>query len=98
MTLDGVAIEGGLIDGHGLLLAYNLAGAVAIVGYSFVVTLIILYLINLVPGLNFRPNEHDEHIGGDLGEMGEVAYELLHHSLPTIKDMKEGKSDTTVHV
>jgi Amt family ammonium transporter len=86
-TLDAVSIDGGIIDGNWTLLGYNMAGAAAIVGYAFVVTLLILYVINSIPGLNFRPNEHDELIGGDLGEMGEIAYHMVHSDI--LPDMKE---------
>ena len=45
-------------------------------------------MINYIPGLNFRPNEQDELLGGDLGEMGEVAYEMLYNN-STIPNMKK---------
>jgi ammonium transporter, Amt family len=95
-SLDGTEMNGGAIDGNWVLLGYNLAGAVSTVAYSFVVTLIILYLINMIPHLHFRPNEEDEHLGGDLGEMGEVAYELLHPYSSDHKDLKAQSSEETV--
>jgi Amt family ammonium transporter len=78
LQLDGIEIPGGVImDGNWAILGYNLAGSAAIIGYTVIVTLIILFIINLIPGLNFRPNYQDEQLGGDIGEMGEVAYEYV---------------------
>ncbi|KAJ3326595.1 hypothetical protein HDU91_004604, partial [Kappamyces sp. JEL0680] len=76
--LDGLSIPGGaFVDGNWMLLAYNLAGSVTILAYSFVGTTIILFLINYIPGFHFRPNHEEELLGGDHSEMGEVAYEFI---------------------
>ena len=64
--MDGTVIPGGAIDGNWYLLAYNLAGAVSIISYSVVVTLVLLYGINLIPGLHFRPSIEEEHLGGNI--------------------------------
>lgn len=98
-SLDGGVIEGGaFIDGTWKLLGYNLAGSAAILGYSFVGTFVILFVLSKIPGLHFRPNHDDEMLGGDLGEMGEVAYELLHPHMPTMTEMKKSQrtSDMTL--
>ncbi|KAJ3331854.1 hypothetical protein HDU91_003228, partial [Kappamyces sp. JEL0680] len=77
-ALDGGVIPGGaFLDGNWTLLGYNLAGSVSILAYSFAGTMILLVAINAIPGCHFRPNEHDERQGGDLSEMGEMAYELV---------------------
>ena len=64
--MDGTVLPGGAIDGNWKLLAFNLAGAVTIISYSIVVTLILLYGINFIPGLHFRPSVEEEHLGGNL--------------------------------
>ena len=91
--LDGAVNPGGaFLDGNWALLGYNAAGSAAIMGYSFVATLVILYGINIIPGLHFRPHEHEELVGGDLHEMGEVAYEIVPTNVPVFTEMK--KEDT----
>jgi len=42
-------------------------------GYSFVGTCIILFFINLIPGLKLRAREDDEIMGIDDAEIGEFA-------------------------
>jgi len=88
-ALDGSVIEGGaFIDGSWALLGYQVAGSAAILGYSFIGTLIIIFTINSIPGLHFRVSESDELMGGDLGEMGEVAYEIVPTSKPSVADIE----------
>ncbi|KAI9090197.1 ammonium transporter AmtB-like domain-containing protein [Phlyctochytrium arcticum] len=80
--LDGGAIDGGWIDGNFKQVGYQLAGSVTIAAYSFTLSCLILIIINKIPGLHLRPSETDELLGNDLGEMGEVAYEIV-ASFPT---------------
>ncbi|KAI9005384.1 ammonium transporter AmtB-like domain-containing protein [Gaertneriomyces semiglobifer] len=87
--LDGAETDGGWVDGNWKQMGYQIAGTVAIAAWSFVVSCLILYVINKIPGLHLRPTESEEHIGNDLGEMGEIAYEIVpskppvHDNLPT---------------
>jgi ammonium transporter, Amt family len=94
MSLDGTEIAGGPLNGTWQVVGTNLTGAIAISAYAFLGTTAILYLINLVPGLNFRPSKQDELLGGDIGEMGEVAYELI--SPNQLKD--ESKAESNIFV
>jgi Amt family ammonium transporter len=75
--LDNSVIGGGAIDGNWIQLGYQTGASFVIAAYSFVLSFIILTAINYIPGLHLRPSEDDEILGGDLGEMGEVAYELV---------------------
>lgn len=75
--LDGTVINGGAIDGFGTQIGYQLAGCLAISGYSFFGTLIILFVIDKIPGLRLRNTIEEEMIGCDLTDMGEVAYEVV---------------------
>ena len=43
-------------------------------GYSFVGTLIILKVLDVIPGLGLRATEHDEDLGLDLAAHGERAF------------------------
>lgn len=74
--LDGTVIDGGVFfDGKWSLLGYNVASAVATVAYSFVGTMVILFVINKIPGFQFRMEE-DEELKGDITNMGEMAYAM----------------------
>ncbi|KAJ3058791.1 hypothetical protein HK102_010315 [Quaeritorhiza haematococci] len=94
--LDGTAINGGWVDGNFIQVGYQLAGAVAIAAWSFIVSYLILTLINFVPGLRLRASEEDELKGGDLGEMGEVAYELVPSSESSVAKMAEKEKTEVV--
>lgn len=72
--LDGFTnIDGGGLTGHWIQLCYQLADSVSGFAYSFGGTCIILFLINLVPGLGLRASEEAEVIGMDDAEIGEFA-------------------------
>ncbi|RKO89493.1 ammonium transporter AmtB-like domain-containing protein [Blyttiomyces helicus] len=68
--LDGTTIDGGWVEKN-----WRQVGAIA--AWSFVVSMILLAVINKITGLHIRPTEEDEDLGADLGEMGEVACELV---------------------
>lgn len=55
----------------------QLAYILACTGYSFVVSAIIAYAINLVPGLNLRASEEAELLGMDDDQLGEFAYDYV---------------------
>ena len=46
----------------------------ATVGYSFLVTYIVLKILDLVPGLGLRSSESNEDQGLDVSDHGETAY------------------------
>ncbi|KAI0974397.1 ammonium transporter [Xylaria arbuscula] len=76
--LDGVTvINGGWINQHWIQLAYQLADSVAGGVYSFGGTCIILFVINLIPGLKIRADEEAEILGIDDAEIGEFAYDYV---------------------
>lgn len=77
-ALDGASvIPGGWLNGHYIQLAYQVADCVAASTYSFGVTCIILFLMNLVPGLSLRATEEQELLGIDEAEIGEFAYDFV---------------------
>jgi len=88
---DGIAkIPGGWLDHHYIQLAIQLAASSAGMGYSFVMTTIILWIMHYIPGLSLRANEEAEILGIDDAEMGEFAYDYvgleqeIEHGLETI--------------
>jgi len=77
-ALDGVTvIQGGWVNHHWVQLGYQLADSVACIAYSFVVTCIILFVMNLIPGLTLRAPIEAEIAGIDDYEGGEFAYDFV---------------------
>ncbi|KAH0536673.1 hypothetical protein FGG08_006468 [Glutinoglossum americanum] len=76
--LDGyTSIKGGWLNGHYIQLGYQLAGSAAGLGYSFIGTCVILFFINLIPGLTIRCDLESEIGGLDAAECGEFAYDYV---------------------
>ncbi|KAE8158233.1 ammonium transporter AmtB-like domain-containing protein [Aspergillus tamarii] len=76
--LDGsTTIDGGWINHNYIQLAYQLADSVTGMAYSFFGSCIILFIINLIPGLSLRAPEEDEIMGIDDAEIGEFAYDYV---------------------
>lgn len=73
--LDGsTEIDGGWLNHNYIQLGYQLAGACATLAWSFVVSSIILLILNRIPFLRLRLSEEDELAGTDSAEIGEDAY------------------------
>ncbi|KAJ3296856.1 hypothetical protein HK104_001098 [Borealophlyctis nickersoniae] len=87
--LDGGVIEGGWLEGNWRQLGYQAAGTAVIAVWSFVISYLLLFIINFIPGLHIRPSEDEELLGTDI-QMGEVAYELMatktSHNLAVMAD------------
>ncbi|KAL8722425.1 MAG: hypothetical protein Q9225_001104 [Loekoesia sp. 1 TL-2023] len=76
--LDGFSkISGGGLNGHWIQLCFQLADSLSGFAYSFGGTCIILFIINLIPGLGLRATEEAEVIGMDDAEIGEFAYDFV---------------------
>ncbi|KAK4048908.1 hypothetical protein OIV83_004464 [Microbotryomycetes sp. JL201] len=72
------AISGGWVDRNFIVVGYQFAWFCACFGWSFVMTLILMFLINLIPGCKFRTDEESEIVGVDDVECGEWAYDFVH--------------------
>jgi len=70
-------IAGGWLDHHWIQLAWHLADSAAGLGYSFVMTTIILWIMHYIPGLRLRVSEDTEELGIDEADMGEYAYDYV---------------------
>jgi Amt family ammonium transporter len=79
IALDGVNanITGGWIQRRWVALGWQLAYIAAATGYSFVVSYILAFVINIIPGLVLRASENAELIGIDDTEIGEFAYDYI---------------------
>lgn len=73
-TDGATVIDGGWMNHNYKQLGYQLAGSVSIGAYSFVVTAIILFILDKIPFLRLRLHEDEELMGVDLAEIGEYAY------------------------
>lgn len=70
--LDGTTvIPGGWLNHHWVQLGYQLADSVSGGLYSFVMTTVILFIMNLIPGMHLRAAEEAEILGIDDAEIGE---------------------------
>lgn len=77
-ALDGqTVIPGGWINGNWIQVLHQLTDAVTGFSYSFGVTCLILFVMNLIPGLSLRAPETSEIIGIDEAEIGEFAYDFV---------------------
>ncbi len=68
------ANEGGLINGSSELLINNLIMIVVTIVYSLVVSILLLKLLDVIPGLGLRSSNNEEDFGLDLSDHGERAY------------------------
>ena len=64
----------GVIDGEFELLGDNFVAIVATMGYSFIGTLVILKVLDIIPGFGLRADPRDEDTGLDISHHGERAY------------------------
>ncbi|KAM5462398.1 low affinity high capacity ammonium permease [Microsporum audouinii] len=72
----GTAVGGWIIHNYRQLYI-QLAYIVAAAGYSFVVSALIAYAINIIPGLKLRASEQAELLGMDDDQLGEFAYDYV---------------------
>ena len=72
--MDGYTkIPGGWLNHHWIQLGYHLAASAAGMTWSFVITSVILNVMNLIPWLRLRAAEDEEVVGMDESEIGEFA-------------------------
>lgn len=87
--LDGATeIEGGWLNQNWKQLGYQVADSAAGMAWSFVISILILYVLNLIgrvfPSMRLRANSHEEELGIDDVELGEFAYDYVE----LIRDVK----------
>lgn len=78
--LDGVNvgnINGGWIEHNWKQMYIQIAYILAATGWSFVVSAIIAFIINKIPGLHLRASEEAELLGMDDDQLGEFAYDYV---------------------
>jgi Amt family ammonium transporter len=76
--LDGyTVIPGGWLNHNWRQVGIQLADSFSGGGYSFLGTCLILFVMNLIPGLSLRASEEAEILGIDDAEIGEFAYDYV---------------------
>jgi Amt family ammonium transporter len=78
--LDGVnagVINGGWLNHNWKQLYIQIAYIVACTAYSFVVSALLAFAINKIPGLHLRASEEAELLGMDDDQLGEFAYDYV---------------------
>lgn len=76
-SLDGASeIDGGWIDGHWVQIGYQIADVVVITAWTAVLTYIICFIVDHIPGLKLRATPEQEEMGMDLSEMAETLDEF----------------------
>ncbi|KXN70069.1 ammonium transporter 2 [Conidiobolus coronatus NRRL 28638] len=74
-----IKIAGGWVDGNWMQILYQLADICAAAVWSALITYIILTVMDLIPGLEIRVDDHKENLGLDLAELGMEAYPPVLH-------------------
>ncbi|KAI5818344.1 ammonium transporter AmtB-like domain-containing protein [Pyronema omphalodes] len=77
--LDGVnnGITGGWLNHNWKQLYIQICYILAVIAYTFTVTLLICFAINAIPGLQLRATEQAELLGMDDDQLGEFAYDYV---------------------
>lgn len=78
--LDGVntgAINGGWLNHNWKQLYIQIAYIAATTAYAFVMSAILAYAVNWIPGLHLRASEEAELLGMDDDQLGEFAYDYV---------------------
>ncbi|RDA90258.1 hypothetical protein CP533_4606 [Ophiocordyceps camponoti-saundersi (nom. inval.)] len=101
-SLDGNSYPAiGWVEHHWIQLGYQAAGICAAFAWSFGLSCLILFLMNLVPGLSLRVTADDESVGIDDCQLGEFAYdyvELTRHVADSVHvSDRNGSSDGEKH-
>ena len=93
--LDGfTVINGGWLNRNWVQLAIQLADGVTGMAYSFVVSCLILFILNFIPGFHLRASEQEEVMGMDETEVGEFAYDYVELSRDVVNGIEEQEMAT----
>ncbi|RMZ77523.1 hypothetical protein DV737_g4360, partial [Chaetothyriales sp. CBS 132003] len=94
--LDGyTVIPGGWLNRHWIQLAIQLADGITGMVFSFVISCLILYLLNLIPGMHLRATEEEELLGMDETEVGEFAYDYVELTRDVLNGVEDQPMITT---
>lgn len=97
-ALDGVsgtAYEGGWWNQHWRQLGLQIAGAVTCAAWSFVISCILLFVINKIPGMHIRASEESEVRGLDYKYFSDLDWEAgfeRNATIPTSEGVRRGST------
>lgn len=97
-ALDGTSIKGGWLNHHYVQLGYQLAAGTTTIAYSFVVSCLILFVMNKIPFIALRLDAEKEQLGTDHTEIGEVddAYDWAQGAIAgSLNDVNGSPLDVT---
>ncbi|CAO3652388.1 unnamed protein product [Cunninghamella blakesleeana] len=100
--LDGQEIKGGWMNHHWMQVVYQLADACAGAAWSFIMTYIILLIMDRIPGLSLRVARHgasdDEQLHPALANLNRTHHHSLsdhtHHVIHTLQDLHSNSSQS----
>lgn len=88
-ALDGHSrIDGGWLNQHWIQMGYQVGDSVTGGAYSFCGTCLILFIMNLIPGLRIRASDDAEILGIDDAEIGEFAYDYVELTREVLNDVE----------
>ena len=73
-ALEAIGGTKGLIEGNGAIMIEQIIAVLATGAYSLIATLIILKVLDVIPGLGLQVAEQTESVGLDVSEHGERGY------------------------
>lgn len=73
------AIDGGWMDRNWIQMGKQVAWVAVTCTWTFVVTYLIMFIINFIPGCHFRSTEEAEIVGMDEIELGEYVADYAYH-------------------
>ncbi|MBM24922.1 MAG: ammonia channel protein [Chloroflexi bacterium] len=73
-ALESIGETAGLIEGNPGVMGPQIIAVVVTIAYSLIVTLIILKVLDIIPGLGLRATEQEENEGLDISSHGERSY------------------------
>lgn len=77
-ALDGTVIVGGAVyDGNWAQVYIQMVDSAAGAGWAFLVSAILLKIMDIIPGLKLRVDEASEELGLDEAELGEKMHDFL---------------------
>jgi len=92
----GGDIEGGWLDGNWMQIVHQLVDTAAGLTWSFIMTYIILFVMNKIPGLSLRVGADVERAGLDQAELGVSCYEYVEDVKISTNNIKFGNFDISV--
>ena len=73
-AVEAIGGTAGVLEGNAGVMGPQIIGILATLGYSLVVTLAILFILDKIPGLGLRVGDRDQDEGLDISAHGERAH------------------------